>query len=119
MTALPVQPVAPTEADPAQVAAYMVGLSEQIDSLENERQRAREILIRALGNGTHRLGPGLKVTISPIRRFNEQQAWLCLPAEWLDRVVRSTIDPGLSKSVLPAELYAMCQKESGHLVRVS
>jgi hypothetical protein len=84
------------------------------DRLDEIKAEVRSLLPR----GTHEVGDGGRVTISPNHRFDEELARKAIPGPMLPLVLREVpahmqIDRFACKSELPRALYEKCMKRQG------
>lgn len=89
-------------------------IGQMQDRLDEIKAEARKLLPR----GTHEIGDGGRVTISPNHRFDEEQARKAIPGSMLPLVMKEVpahmiIDRFACKSELPKSLYEKCMKRQG------
>lgn len=85
------------------VAAHVATLNAELDDIKAELRAA----------GTTTAPCGIKVTVTPNRRFSADRAAEVLPPSLLAAVSRPSIDTSLAKEQLPPALYAQCMVEVG------
>lgn len=80
-------------------------LNEDADSIKAQ--------LRELGTGELFFNGGPVVTITPTKQFSAAKARQILPPSLLTLITVEAVDTKLAKKVLPPEVYAKCQAESG------
>lgn len=95
----------------------LVQLQEQIDTLTAEANAIKGFLRLNLGRVKDMDAGGVKLSITPMRRFQLELARK-LPDEWQEQITRRVIDPDTARRVLPPELYDACCAEGTLAVRV-
>ena len=100
----------PTELN-ADVKRYLE-LDEQRRKIEAEQAEIKHRL-RDLGSGEHEAPCGVKVSVTPQRRFNAERARAVLPSDLFSMCQATVVDTKTAKSVLPPALYESCMIESG------
>ncbi len=91
--------------------AKVFELQERMDAI---RAEVRGLLPR----GSHEIGDGRRVTISPNHRFNEERAADIIPQQYLPLVIKRVpahdkIDKYACKRVLPGVVYDLCMVKQG------
>lgn len=69
--------------------------------------------IRERGVGTYTGPNGIKVSVTPNRRFDPVYAAEILPKELIPLVQATKVDPKLAKANLPPVTYEQCMREVG------
>jgi len=69
--------------------------------------------LRQRGEGKHTAPCGVRVTVSPNRRFNPQLAADIVPAELIPAIQTTSIDSKKAKAVLPPAMYEQAMAEVG------
>lgn len=94
-----------------EIADKVAALQDRLDAIKAE---VRTLLPR----GTHEVGDGGRVTISPNHRFDEDLARKAIPGPMLPLVMKEVpahmiIDRFACKNELPRSLYEKCMKRQG------
>lgn len=94
-----------------EIADKIAALQDRLDAIKTE---VRTLLPR----GTHEVGDGGRITISPNHKFDEELARKNIPAPLLPLVMREVpahykIDRFACKAELAPSIYAHCMKRQG------
>lgn len=88
-------------------------LDAKRSELAGECERIKLQLRASLDLGTHTAPTGVKVIVSPNRRFDPKLAEQVIPLELLSLVQSTGVDSKKAKAELPPKLYEACMKEAG------
>lgn len=97
-----------------QLIIRYLDLQEQINQMRDQQENIKRTMRDDLGTGGFYKSPsGVKVTVSPTRRFNEKHAREILTEEQIAACTAPAFSSALAREQLPPAVYRSCMTEVG------
>lgn len=112
--AVPTPPPATQDQVREQLVIRYLDLQEQINEMREQQESIKRSFRDDLGTGGEfKSKSGVKVSVSPTRRFNEKKAREILTPEQVEACTAPAFQSSLAREQLPPAVYKACMVEVG------